>query len=405
MAKAQVNECAACGRRARRICPALAGMICPACCGIGRGTKIECPPDCSYFPFGTAAYDLWLKIDEAWQPKALKYVVGKIGQAEFKAAAKQLAPSWLDKDHAFIEGAGAALLYYLAVNKGDDLPLGEIWKEEGWPGLNNDERFMAEYRTHSLPGVLEVQRVLNDTAVECIDLLDPDRGNFVVFDRGTASTASRFATMIVWLTHYPHFTRLAGNGVIVPNELSKKFLSAIRERAEETFNSDSDEAVKRYLAESFGEAADLVKSLIDERRDQMIASLDADQCAASYQLRVPREDIENVLNEKPDFETDDNWDREPGDPPDTGCYVWLRRGEAKRIEEEIPGLSWHDEEDDSAVGGLGLVKLTNDDLRFTTMGRQKFAFAKKLVASYFQDKLELVNEEITPIETLMDNAE
>ena len=122
MAKAQVNECTACGRRARRICPALAGMICPACCGSGRGTKIECPPDCSYFPFGTAAYDLWLKIDEAWQPKALKYVVGKIGKEKFEAAAKQLAPSWLDKDHAFIEGAGAALLYYLAASTGDDLP-------------------------------------------------------------------------------------------------------------------------------------------------------------------------------------------------------------------------------------------------------------------------------------------
>ncbi len=403
MARAQDNVCASCGRSARRVCPALAGMICSACCGGGRGSKIDCPPDCSYFPFGTAAYDVWLKIDEAWQTKALRYVVDKVGKDQFQAAARQLAPSWLDEDGAFVQGVGAAFIWYLAVNDGDDLPVGETWKEEGWPGLNNDERFMAEYRTRSRPGLLEIQKIMDDKATECIDLLDPGRGKFIVFDRGTAGHASRFTTMVVWLTHYPHFTRLAGDGVIVPNDVLENFLTAIRKHAREAYDSDSDESVKHYLAEFFGKAADLVSSLMDERRNQMMSTLDADQCEASYQLRVARKGIESILKEKPDFEREDGFVPDPGEPPDSARYLWLRRGEAKRIEEKIPALATKYGEDDSAAGILGDIRLTDNEFRITTMGRAKFEFAKELVESYFGDRLEFTNEEITPIESLMDS--
>ena len=405
MAKEQSNVCAVCGRRARRVCPALAGMICPACCGSRRGTKIECPPDCTYFPFGTEAYDLWLKIDSAWQPKALNYVLRRIGREEFASTAEELCPNWINKDQAFEEGAVAALLFYLAINEDCDLPLGEIWEKEGWPGLNNDERFMAEYRTRSLPGILEVQRVLDDTAIECIDHLDKERGKFIVFDRSTAGTAVRFLNVVVWLTHYPHFSRLAGNGVILPNELVETFLSIIRERTEKTFERESDDAVKHYLAESFGGVYDLVESLIEERRERMLDSMDADQCSVTYELQAPREDIEAILDEKPDFDLEEDRELEPGGPPDATHYNWFRRGEAKRIEQQIPGLIKQQGVDDSTVGGLGFVRLTDGEFRFTTMGRQKFEFAKELIGSYFTNMLKLVNEEIIPLKELMDEVD
>ena len=43
------SRCISCGRRkGRRVCPALAGSICPACCGTKRLGEIACPPDCTY---------------------------------------------------------------------------------------------------------------------------------------------------------------------------------------------------------------------------------------------------------------------------------------------------------------------------------------------------------------------
>ena len=43
------SRCISCGRRkGRRTCPALAGLICPTCCGTKRLHEIACPSDCTY---------------------------------------------------------------------------------------------------------------------------------------------------------------------------------------------------------------------------------------------------------------------------------------------------------------------------------------------------------------------
>lgn len=48
------TTCAYChARKGKRQCPALAGVICSACCGENRLTKITCPADCQYLEAGT----------------------------------------------------------------------------------------------------------------------------------------------------------------------------------------------------------------------------------------------------------------------------------------------------------------------------------------------------------------
>ena len=402
MSKEQADVCAVCGRKARRNCSELDGFICNSCCGARRGTRIDCPPECSHFPFGKAAYDMWLRVDDAWQTKSIKYVVGKVGENEFRISAENCAPSWFEGDSAFFQGADIALMQYLTIGKGDGTAsIGEIWKREGWPGLNNDERYMAEYRCHSIPAILEAQKILDDTAMECIDLLDMERGRFIVFDRNTARSVARFAKMVVWITHYPHFTRLAGDGVQLPDRLYESFLSEIRHRVKKTMNSKSDEAVKRYLAEHFVEAFELVAELGEIMREQMIASLDSDQCRAFYKLIAPRGEIESILEEKPDLQIDEDRTLEPDDPPDVSYYQWLRRGEAKLIEKEDRRLIQHGDEEEDGVGVLGSVRLTDDELMVEARGQVLFEFAKKLTRSYFEKRLKLVDEEIIPIELLL----
>lgn len=48
-----VTTCAHCQRRkGKRTCPALAGMICPGCCGKHRGVDLACPTDCRWLGAG-----------------------------------------------------------------------------------------------------------------------------------------------------------------------------------------------------------------------------------------------------------------------------------------------------------------------------------------------------------------
>ena len=75
------RNCSVFGSRGRRHCPALDGMICSRCCGSERGSELECPAECPHFPFGVAAYSLWLEVDESWISKAAKYVASHLGQA------------------------------------------------------------------------------------------------------------------------------------------------------------------------------------------------------------------------------------------------------------------------------------------------------------------------------------
>jgi hypothetical protein len=44
-----------------------------------RGSKLICPAHCPYFPFGTEAYDAWLKVDREWMTKVANYLHQKIG--------------------------------------------------------------------------------------------------------------------------------------------------------------------------------------------------------------------------------------------------------------------------------------------------------------------------------------
>ena len=90
MIMAKDNTCGICGRRGKRDCPASGNAICTACCGANRGSKLECPSDCSSYPFGTTAYDLWLRVDGSWMPKAIEYVLSRVGRSDFQSMARRL---------------------------------------------------------------------------------------------------------------------------------------------------------------------------------------------------------------------------------------------------------------------------------------------------------------------------
>ena len=86
--------------------------------------------------------------------------------------------------------------------------LADCWEHEGWRGLNNDERTMMAFRRTTYPVILEIQEKINDTAILCIDLLDPEKKPFTVYDRNMAARFGRFSRSLNMVCPFPHYFRV-----------------------------------------------------------------------------------------------------------------------------------------------------------------------------------------------------
>jgi hypothetical protein len=159
------SRCSICGSKPRGICPALEKIICPACCGSGRGSKINCIPSCGNFPFGVPGYDLWLEIDTKLVRKKLDYLKSCYSYREFEEVVKQMRFSNDDSGTA----EGAAVYYFFFIKRDSDgRTLAQKWQLQGWPDLNNDERIMMECRFNCRATVIEIQKALDHQRMECI---------------------------------------------------------------------------------------------------------------------------------------------------------------------------------------------------------------------------------------------
>ena len=66
-----------------RPCPATGGLISSVDCGRKRNSELSCPASRPFNLFGPAGYDLWLRLDGTWTPKAADWVVKCEGANEF----------------------------------------------------------------------------------------------------------------------------------------------------------------------------------------------------------------------------------------------------------------------------------------------------------------------------------
>jgi hypothetical protein len=351
-------------------------MICTSCCGLKRGNELPCPPSCTYFPFGLQAYDLFLKVNVSFTPKALEYTVKRAGRSRFRKVLERMDIGERDPESSIEISVPAAMLYFLSFYRdAGGKTVADRWEEEGWAGLNNDERFMAKYRRFSFPTIVEVRKVLSGHTMECADALDPEGVPFVMFDRSIAWGTDRFSRYFIWVTRYPHFCRPEGGGLSVPYTVHDDFVKAIKKRA------GKGDARRVYLAERFGELSTLLRTMITGYTEKMIKSMDLINGIAEYAVTGSREAIREILREKPDFDPDER-DPKPGDPAGAEYYVWLRRGESKEIEKEMISYFSHEDED-QGIGAIGTLKLTLDRLVIDVFGGPKYEFAKEMVEKYF----------------------
>ena len=384
--------CGACGKKGRRECPALGKPICTNCCGEKRGSQLACPPSCPHFPFGSEAYDLWFKVEGQWLAKSLDYIADHVGLGVFEDTARRLAPGRPDEEDSVDLGTINAMHYLLGIRRDDQgRTLGEKWEQEGWCGLNNDERVMVRYRRDSRPALIEVQRIFDSQALECVDLIEPDRGKFRILDHTLASRVVRFAILFTWITHYPHFSRPLGTSVEVPADRAEEFKGQLAGLAHKSSGSRSVAALKTYMAENFGECCTLLARLCERKRDEALRSLDLKQYRAIYRLAAARNRIRQAILSRPDFQPDDRAE-DTIPPPREESFVWRSRP-ATEFGFWRPAFLRRGK--GNSVGGvLGRLALSGDRMVVEAVSEGKFTLAKDLVKDYFPGMVEFDRYEV-----------
>ncbi|MBK9138766.1 MAG: hypothetical protein IPM17_08400 [Verrucomicrobia bacterium] len=387
-----------------RFCPALDQFISPADCGAQRGSKIVCRPACAFFPFGTQGYDLWLKLDGAWLAKAVKFLADRLGREELQRRIRRFTVPMRASDIEFESAFANALNYSLFVEReADGRTRAEIWAATtATRDLNNDEQVMLRHRMSTRPGILEVQEVLDSLALRCIDLLDPERGEFVLFDRGAAAQMVRFSRMLTWVTHYPHFSRTNVFAMDMPHNIHAAWLEEVSKRAAAAGTNRPGYSLRDYLAENFVDAVTLVNALADEYRRRLFASLDVHHCVASYLITGDPAAVETVLRGKADFEADTAPDDSQFAPPKL-FFRWLQQGESAECAQTIAAKGGA--RVDTNVGGVGTVgnvRLYPERLLIETFSRAKHDFARQKVAQYLGELVTFEKESIVDLAKILE---
>lgn len=349
-----------------------------------------CPTQCPHFPFGIAGYDLSLRVDGTWTSKAADYVINHIGQDSFNELVTKCAFSQERGEDAFAAFFGLALYQALFFQPDPNgRTLSDQWAAEGWRGLNNDEQVMMRYRRHSFPTIIETQRVVSDHATECIDLLAENPRSFIVCDRHTADGTARFTKLLIWICHYPHYTRIGPAGIPLSDSIAEAFIEEVRRMAPRRQRGLS---LKDYLRAHFADCCEVQQQMAQQWTQRMLQGMDAYQCVAVYDLKGTREQVESILRAKPDFELDEG-ELTSARPPDTTRYAWLRKGESKQLEKRMPSFFQH-RKPEEGFGLIGSIELDAHQLRVEAFSKQKFKFAKKMTAKYFGRLLQFHGETI-----------
>jgi hypothetical protein len=296
------EKCPICGKRGKRPCPATGGLICPACCGSRRGSKLNCPSECRFFPFGSAGEQLWNEVDRSWFGKAMQYADARLGERTMAEIFSRHLPEGERTEEGVVFASFPTLYEALFVPRdGEAITLVQQWEAEGWAGLNNDEKVLMRYRRDSSVTVIEVQRSLDERSLECVDLFEPGSKPFCVIVTESSLDIPRFTRLLVWVTHFPNFSRVGPIATEVPELIWPIWLDLAQKQALEQEKSRPGLTLKQFLSENIADSTRLISVLLEESKKRMLASLDLHHCLTEFRLLAPMSEVKAILDSKPDF--------------------------------------------------------------------------------------------------------
>ena len=188
-----------------RFCPARGDTIRSSDCAENRGPEFGCPGECEYNPWGHGSIPQPLiDLEEAVKDWAFAR-----HELEKKSATRGQRASRMTGDDDIL---GDFCTNVEAIHVGDGSRPSPFcrWLAENPKELRRDHRMLAGWMDTCVPMLLESRQVVDETGIECVDLLEPDRPPFLLRDQEMARQIPRFQLFFGWAYHTPWFCRMLG---------------------------------------------------------------------------------------------------------------------------------------------------------------------------------------------------
>jgi len=363
-----------------RPCPALGREISPAECGEKRQSELACPETCPHNPFGPGRYSQLLEIEDCLDQKTM-------------ARLAELAPdrASLEREIAYAERKGIHAIHAYFVWKlffatgADGATFGQRWEQCGLKELKNDERVLLRGKMRMRIALLEIHEVSEGGRMEAVDLLSADPAPMTFQDRNLAGMASRFSTLLAWIYPLPHYWRLSGTALTIPDMQGFDAAEIVREVVGHLGGPVGEPEIRGWLAEHFLEFNASLLAVSRLRRRQRLAAMDAKFGTAIYELRAPFAQCRERLDTLRDVV--------PG-----------HLSEAEENEGFADAREWFD---DSLSKGqpvhstgqvvLGRVLLGQSHWRLETVGAEKLSRLRTQIEEHLGDSVRFSGERIEDI--------
>ena len=362
------------------MCPAAGREISSAECGEGRGSRFACPADCAFSPLASANYSQLLELEEEVDKLSLARL--DEDSADRPALAKEMQRVMRSQSQHDLHATIVWRFLYQTDACGRSCA--QRWEEAGFPGLKNDTRVLMRAKMKLRVALLEVRRVLDSERVEVVDLLEAQPAPFIVRDRGYASSAARFSTGLTWVYALPHYQRMFGSVVLLPEFSTIEPRDTVLEIVRHLGGPTEEGPLRRWLAEHFGRFNEAMMAVSLERRRMMFASIDAKFGKAVYELKAPFATCCEALDQDPDAEPDDLNDGERREGF-ADARVWLVNEDDDKLA-PIP-----------APGGevvLGRVLLGQTHWRVEAMGAERLALLRQRFEQRMGDRVRFTGERL-----------
>ncbi len=283
-----------------RECPAAGRPIEAFECAEGRHTTYACPESCPFNVFATANYQKFRDIEHSADEKYFAWVSEHAAdRVQYEADIQRMVG---DRPSS---GCYHRLLWHgvYRVGPSGDTCLGE-WAKAGFPGLGADERILMRSRMRLQPAMLEVHRVIDDQRIEVVDLLDPERGSFVIIDSVFARQVARFEVYAAHIVPLPHYNRLMGTCFLVPNFHPITPEETILEIIHHLGGPEDKSGRRGWLAEHYARFEKALEAVSLARRRAMFDALDGQFGKAVYALAKPAAECKQQLVTAPELADD-----------------------------------------------------------------------------------------------------
>jgi|GEM_PF-592366 len=329
----------------RRYCPALNREITSQECGADRQSRIACTADCPFNTFTVENYDDFGEMESNVLAKCRDRLMQSLPgdrRFHFLENARRVADDLIKAHYLFQQE-----FFRRRDQQGRDFF--DRWEAEGWTGLNNDERVYIQGHRRMQPALLEIQCVLDSERVQAVNLLEPERGPFVIVDRSVAGSARRFQTVIVWIFPQPHYIRSSGAGILTGPLGPCDALESLVEISKHLGGPADAAGLTEWLWENFAKVQDAIGAVMAARRVDSMRLTDTKQGTAIYGIDGSFAELGEVLEEDPAIEETDLADGDIRDGFERRYHVFDR--DAAAMPEQVSAMPG-----DPMLGSIALGK-------------------------------------------------